>query len=123
VLPRTDIEVQAPARLAITAADLSRGTHEPVQPLQVRAYSNSTHGLELELQAPPGRFAQLRVQGPGIDATLPGEGGSFVWRWTQRPGFATPATLDLHLTFALLPSTPVGHQDWPLRVTGRPLLQ
>jgi hypothetical protein len=123
VQPRTELEVQAPARLAISAADLARGSHQPTQSVQIRAYSNSTHGLELELQAPPGMFAQLRIQGPGIDATLPGEGGSIAWRWAQRPGFATPATLDLWLSFALLQSTPAGHQDWPLRITGRPLLQ
>ena len=123
VQPRTDLNVQAPATLAISAADLVRGSHEPAQPLRIRAYSNSTHGLELELQAPPGMFARLRVQGTGIDATLPGEGGSFVWRWAQRPGFATPATVDLRLSFALLKSTPAGQQGWPLRLTGRPLSQ
>jgi len=123
VMPRTDIQTQAPSTLRIRESDLARGAMLPPQPLQIRAFSNASLGLEVDLQAPAGMFTQLRVQGAGIDAVLPGEGGSFAWRWAQRPGFTTPATLDLQITFTLDDSLPAGSHVWPLLVTGRALAQ
>ena len=123
VLPRADIRVQAPASLTVSTADLQRGTASAAQPLQIRAWSNASHGLELDLQAPEGMFATLRVQGPGIDATLPGSGGSLAWRWSQRPGFAVPATLDLRVSFVAADSLQAGTYSWPVRINARPLAQ
>jgi hypothetical protein len=123
VIARTDIQTRAPSLLLVRESGLARGAKLPPQPLQLRAFSNASSGLEVDLQAPVGMFTQLRVQGAGIDAVLPGEGGSFVWRWAQRPGFTTPATLDLRVTFTLDESLPAGSHVWPLLVTGRALTQ
>jgi len=122
VLPRTDIRIDMPQRLVVTAADLKRGRLPP-QSLRVSAWSNAPHGLEITLQAPVGFFASVHVEGPGVDATLPGEGGAFAWRWQERPGFDAPASVDLKLTARLLPGTPTGSFDWPVSVAGRALDQ
>jgi hypothetical protein len=123
VLPRTEVQIETPAALVLTTADVQRGSLLLPEPVRVKAYSNTRHGLELELQAPPGLFATLRVQGPGVDARLPGEGGSFVWRWEAKPGFQVPATVELRLSAELLSSTPTGRFDWPLHLAGRALAQ
>jgi hypothetical protein len=123
VSPRTDVRIESPASLVLTAADVRRGSLLLPDPVRIRAYSNTRHGLELELHAPPGLFAALRVQGPGVDARLAGEGGSFVWRWDSKPGFQVPATLELRLSADLLPATPTGRFDWPLHLAGRALAQ
>jgi hypothetical protein len=122
VLPRTDIRIDVPTRLKLTRADLSRGLLAP-QALRVSAWSNTPHGLELTLHAPEGLFTSLRVSGPGVDARLPGEGGSFVWRWEGRPGFRDPARVDLKLTAELAPTARIGSFDWPLHLAGRALDQ
>jgi hypothetical protein len=122
VLPRTEIRIDVPEQLVVTSADLRRGTL-PAQPFHVSAWSNTPHGLELTLQAPEGLFASLHVQGPGVDARLPGAGGAFAWRWQGRPGFRDPASVDLKLTAQLLPGAPIGRFVWPVHVAGRALDQ
>jgi hypothetical protein len=122
VLPRTDIRIDMPTRLVVTSADLRRGRLAP-QSLRISAWSNSPHGLELTLFAPGGLFAALHVEGPGVDARLPGEGGSFAWRWQERPGFQVPASVDLKLTAELMPGAPAGSFDWPVHLAGRALAQ
>lgn len=122
VLPRTEIRIDLPRLLVVTGADLRRGMLTP-QPVRVSAWSNTPHGLELTLQAPEGLFASLHVEGPGVDAVLPGEGGAFAWRWPRRPGFQFPASIELKLTAELLPGTPAGSFNWPVLVAGRALDQ
>lgn len=122
VLPRTDIRIDMPQRLVVTASDLKRGQLS-AHSLRVSAWSNTAHGLELILQAPEGLFASLRVEGPGVDAELPGGGGAFAWRWQARPGFQAPASIDLKMTARLLPGTPKGSFDWPMHLAGRALDQ
>lgn len=123
VMARTEIQTRAPSSLLLRESDLASGAMLPPQPMQIRAFSNASLGLELDVQAPAGMFTQLRVQGAGIDAILPGEGGSFVWRWSQRPGFTTPATLDLRVTLTLGESLTAGSHVWPLQVSARALAQ
>ncbi len=122
-MARTEIQTRAPTSLWVSESGLARGAVLPPQALQIRAFSNASFGLEVDVQAPAGMFTQLRLQGAGIDAVLPGEGGSFVWRWAQRPGFTNPATLDLRVTFTLGEVLPAGNHSWPLLVTGRALDQ
>lgn len=122
VQPRTDIRIDMPERLVVTPADIRRGRLSP-QLLRVSAWSNTPHGLELTLHVPEGLFASLHVEGPGVDARLPGEGGAFAWRWQQRPGFRIPASVDLKLSAELLPGTSAGSFSWPLGLAGRALDQ
>jgi hypothetical protein len=123
VMTHTRIEVHAPRSLTISPADRARGAVESAAPLQVRAFSNTPHGLELELQAPPGMFRTMHVTGAGIDAHLEGAGGTLAWRWSGKPGFSEPATVELQIAFELDSGTNAGAYDWPLRVSGRALVQ
>jgi hypothetical protein len=65
----------------------------------------------------------MHVRGEGVDARLPGSGGTIAWRWSRTPGFTAPATLDLHFTFALTDATPEGRMVWPIAIDTRALVQ
>jgi hypothetical protein len=121
VMPRTDISVRAPQTLHVSAGDRARGTTLSADPLTIKAFSNTRYGLELDVQAPAGMFTSMHIQGQGIDATLPGAGGTIAWRWAAKPGFTTPASLDLSFTFELEDRTKTGTYSWPVLISGRAL--
>lgn len=121
VLPRTALDVAAPAALTVTPTDRVAGRVR--EPLRIAALSNTREGLELSLQAPAGLFTAMRVRGPGIDARLSGEGGQLAWRWNARPAAGEPARLELQVEFELDPALAAGSYAWPLLVAGRALDQ
>jgi hypothetical protein len=123
VSARTAVMVRGPDTLTITPEDLRRGSLTIAQPVQIKVFSNTRHGLELDVQAAAQLFTAVRVQGPGIDATLPGSGGTIAWRWDTRPSLLTPAALDLRFTFVLNTAATAGTQAWPVLVSGRALTQ
>jgi hypothetical protein len=123
VVARTTVTVRSPETLTITAEDVRRGFVSVVEPVQIEVLSNTRHGLEIEIQAAEGLFTAVRVQGEGIDAILPGDGGSVAWRWNTRPTVAEPASMKLRFTLSLDATAPPGRHPWPLLVHGRALGQ
>jgi hypothetical protein len=122
ILPRTDLTVQAPAALVISAADVKQGFLRLGQPLRLTVLSNHSIGMELDLQAPAGLFKSIRVDGAQLHAALPGDGGTIVWRWQWEPVRSGERQLDLDLTFELQAEQLPGALSWPVIVSGRPLL-
>lgn len=123
VLPRTDLTVLAPPTLVVDRPGRRAGQPDAAATVELRAYSNVPQGLEVRLVAPEGLFRALHVQGPGVQAVLPGDGGSFAWRWAGKPGFQSPASLRLTLGFELVDGAPPGEIAWPVRISGEALAQ
>jgi hypothetical protein len=121
VAPRTSMVVQAPREWRVTTADRANGMMSAAEPTTIQVLSNTRNGLELEVQAPPGLFKSMHVRGQGIDAVLPGSGGSLAWRWTTRPTLSMPAVLELSFSFELDDSVTAGNHSWPVLVSGRAL--
>jgi predicted secreted protein len=122
ILPRTDLTVQSPAALVISADDVRRGFWHSGQPLRLTVLSNHPTGMELDLQAPGGLFKSIRIDGQQLHATLPGDGGTIVWRWQPVRSGERQLDLDLDLTFELQAEQQPGSLSWPVIVSGRPLL-
>lgn len=123
VVARTRVTVLSPETFVITPADLARGFVRIDEPVQIAVLSNTRRGLALDIQAAEGLFKAVRVQGSGIDATLPGEGGTVAWYWEQRPTVRDAVSLDLSFTFTLDSDAAAGTHAWPLLVNGRALDQ
>jgi len=119
VAPRVDLVQQAPARLAVTAADVARGYATVSEPLRLHVSTNTPQGVELDVHAAPDLFSSMRIEGVNLDATLPGDGGTIAWRWAQ--GSTHSLNVDLRFTFTLQPQLQPGAYSWPITVNGRPL--
>ena len=107
----------SPSGFAVSAGDAQRGYVNVTQPVQLRVYSNSRAGYELEVRNLASSLPGITLSGLGQDVDLLAEGGKIVQRWDA----ARSASLTLRFRFQLPRDLPPGIYPWPVQLGVRPL--